>query len=118
MRHIILTFLLLISTTAWADDYKILYISTETIEIGGRKLRKGDTFSDKAVIKWTLATQSMRIKRVRGEGVKIKVVTKELMKGQKQQTVAELDKQKATTNGYASQNVKKNHTSTRQAIRY
>lgn len=118
MRQIILTMLLLLSASAWADDYKILYVSSETIEIGGKKLRKGDTFSDKAVIKWTIATQSMRIKRVRGEGVKIKVVTKELMKGLKQQTVAELDKQKATTNGYASQNVKKNHTSTRQAIKY
>lgn len=118
MRQIILTMLLLLSASAWADDYKILYVSTETIDIGGRKLRKGDTFSDKAVIKWTHASQSMRIKRVRGEGVKIKVVTKELMKSLKQQTVSELDKQKASASDYTTQTVKKNHTSTRQAIRY
>lgn len=118
MKQILLTLLLFIATSAYADDYKILYLSTETIEIGGRKLRKGDTFNDKATIKWTLASQSMRIKRIKGNGVKIKVVTKELMKGLKNQTIAELEQQKSSANGYASQNIKKNHTSTRQAIRY
>ncbi|MBQ0074378.1 MAG: hypothetical protein KBT34_09285 [Prevotella sp.] len=118
MRHIILFLLMFVFASVYADDYKILYLSTETIEIGGKEKHKGDTFSDKAVIKWTLATQSMRIKRVKGDGVKIKVVTKELMKGLKSQTVAELDKQKSSTNDYLKQNIKKNHTSTRQAISY
>ena len=79
MRHSLLSLLLFITTSAVADDYKILYLSTESIEIGGKTLRKGDTFGDQSVIKWTLASQSMRIKRINGKGVKIKVVTKFLM---------------------------------------
>ena len=117
MRHTLFVIFLFIATAAFADDYKILYLSTETITIGGKTLRKGDTFNDKAIIEWTRASQSMRIKRINGEGVKIKIVTKKLMKGLKQPTIAELDKQKASTNGYADQNIKKNHTSTR-AIKY
>lgn len=118
MRLSLISLLLFIASSAFADDYKILYLSTETIKIGGKTLRKGDTFNDKAVIEWTLNSQSMRIKRINGKGVKIKVVTKELMKGLKQSTIAELEKQKSSTNDYVNQNIKKNHTSTRQAIRY
>lgn len=118
MRYTLLTLFLFIVTSVFADDYKILYLSTENITIGGKTLRKGDTFNDKSIIEWTLNSQSMRIKRINGKGVKIKVVTKELMKGLKQSTIAELEKQKSSTNDYVNQNIKKNHTSTRQAIRY
>ena len=118
MRHTLLAIFLFIATTAFADDYKIVYLSTETITIGGKTLRKGDTFNDNDVIEWTLESQSMRIKRINGKDVKIKVVTKELMKGLKQSTIAEYDKQKSSTNSYRKQNIKQNHTSTRQAIRY
>lgn len=120
MRLSLLTLLLFIATSALADDYKILYLSTETITIGGKTLRKGDTFNDQSIIKWTLASQSMRIKRINGKGVKIKVVTKDLMKSleEKKQCIAELDKLQSSPNNYAKQNIKDNHTSTRQAIRY
>ena len=117
MKHTILALLLLFTISAYADNYKILYISTDSIIIGGKTLHKGDTFNGKDVIKWTLDSQSMRIKRISGHGVKIKIVTKELMKGLQPQTIAELDKQKSSPNNYANQNIKKNHTSTRQAIR-
>ena len=120
MRHTLLAIFLFITTTAFADDYKILYLSTETITIGGKTLRKGDTFNDKALIKWTLASQSMRIKRINGKGVKIKVVTRDLMKSlaKEKQCIAEFDKLQSSPNNYAKQNIKNNHTSTRQAIRY
>lgn len=120
MRLTLMTLLLFIASSAFADDYKILYLSTETITIGGKPLRKGDTFNDKAVIEWTLSSQSMRIKRINGKGVKIKVVTRDLMKSldKKKQCIAELDKLQSSPNNYAKQNIKDNHTSTRQAIRY
>ena len=116
MKHSLLTLLLIIATSAFADDYKILYLSTETITIGGKTLRKGDTFSDKAIIKWTLPSQSMRIKRINGKGVKIKVVTRDVMKNldKNKQCVAELDKLQSSPNGYMKQNVKDNHASTRK----
>ena len=120
MRHTLLTMFLFIAAVAFADDYKILYLSTETIIIGGKTLRVGDTFNDKSIINWTLASQSMRIKRINGKGVKIKVVTRELMKSldKKKQCVAELDKLQSSPNSYVKQNIKDNHTSTRQAIKY
>lgn len=120
MRLSLISLLLFIASSAFADDYKILYLSTETIKIGGKTLRKGDTFNDKAVIEWTLQSQSMRIKRINGKGVKIKVVTRDLMKSldKKKQCIAELDKLQSTPNNYMKQNIKDNHTSTRQAIRY
>lgn len=120
MRHTLLTMFLFIAAVAFADDYKILYLSTETIIIGGKTLRVGDTFNDKSIINWTLACQSMRIKRINGKGVKIKVVTRELMKSldKNKQCVAELDKLQCSPNSYAKQNIKDNHTSTRQAIKY
>ena len=120
MRHTLLAIFLFIATTAFADDYKILYLSTETITIGGKTLRKGDTFNDKALIKWTLASQSMRIKRINGKGVKIKVVTRDLMKSiaKEKQCIAEFDKLQSSPNNYAKQNIKDNHTSTRTAIKY
>ena len=76
MKHIILILFTLIASYTYADEYKLLYISTESIEIGGKKLQKGDTFSDKDEIKWTLPSQSIRIKRIKGDGTKIKIVTK------------------------------------------
>ena len=119
MRHTLLTMFLFIAAIAYAEDYKILYLSTETITIGGKTLRVGDTFNDKAIIQWTLVSQSMRIKRINGKGVKIKVVTRELMKSlDKKQCIAELDKLQSSPNNYAKQNIKDNHTSTRQAIKY
>ena len=118
MRHSLLSLLLFITTSAVADDYKILYLSTESIEIGGKTLRKGDTFGDQSVIKWTLASQSMRIKRINGKGVKIKVVTKALRQDLKSQCMAELDRQQNPTSSYKNQTIKDNHTSTRQAIKY
>lgn len=118
MKRIILSLFFPFAISAYADDYKILYISTDGIVIGGKILHKGDTFSDKDVIKWTLDSQSMRIKRIKGQGVKIKIVTKELMKGLRRQTIEELDKQKSSPNNYKNQNIKNNHMSTRKAIRY
>lgn len=120
MRYTLLTLFLFIVTSVFADDYKILYLSTENITIGGKTLRKGDTFNDKSIIEWTLASQSMRIKRIKGNGVKIKVVTRDLMKSlaKDKQTITELDKLQSSTNNYTKQNIKDNHTSTRQAIRY
>ena len=120
MRLSLISLLLFIASSAFADDYKILYLSTETIKIGGKTLRKGDTFNDKAVIEWSLQSQSMRIKRINGKGVKIKVVTRDLMKSldKKKQCIAEFDKLQSTPNNYMKQNIKDNHTSTRQVIRY
>lgn len=119
MRQTVYLLLMILSAIlVKADDYKILYVSTKTIKVGGKTLVKGSIFNDKSVIQWTQATQSMRIKRIQGKEVKIKIVTREMMKGLKYQTIAELDKQQSSPHSYFNQTVKKNHTSTRKAIKY
>lgn len=64
MRRLIIIFLTTILTlfTLEAEKYTIISLSTPTITIGGKPLKKGDTFSDTSTIKWVDNHQSMEVK--------------------------------------------------------
>lgn len=58
----ILTFILFCMTaSAQNESYKILYLNTPTIEIGGEDITKGDVFPANASIKWASDKQAMRV---------------------------------------------------------
>ncbi len=42
-------------------DYRILFLNTPDIEIGGKALKVNDTFKDGAPIKWTSGRQAMKV---------------------------------------------------------
>lgn len=57
-------FVLFFACKAHATEYKILYLNTKTIKIGGKKCRVGDVFDDKQTIVWTTTEQCMRAKNL------------------------------------------------------
>ena len=66
MKKSVLLFLfLLAATTLWADDYIILKMNTETIEIGIKTCRPGDIFSDESVIYWKGEKQAFRAQNLK-----------------------------------------------------
>lgn len=46
---------------ASADDFKILYLTSSDITIGGRTYKVGDTFAGNAAINWTAPRQAMKV---------------------------------------------------------
>lgn len=67
MKRFLLTFLagLITATgTLWATDYEITALTTPTISIGGKTLKKGDRFSDRGAISWADNRQSMEVKNL------------------------------------------------------
>ena len=54
----------LISSAAFCGPVKILFLNTPTINIGGKKLKVGDTFDDAAMIKWQSAKQAMKVQNL------------------------------------------------------
>lgn len=60
--HRLVAIALCIAVTICAyADYRILYINTPYIVIGGKRLKTGDTFTENATIKWTSERQAMRV---------------------------------------------------------
>jgi len=51
-------------SAVFADSYEITALSTPTINIGGRTLKKGDRFSDSGAINWSSDCQSMEVKNI------------------------------------------------------
>lgn len=47
-----------------AEKFRIMSLTTPTITIGGKTLRKGDVFSDTSTIKWVDNNQSMEVKAI------------------------------------------------------
>ena len=52
MRKILFIILLLASLSLYAEDFKILYLNTESVKIGSTVRKIGDTFKDNEVIHW------------------------------------------------------------------
>ena len=48
---------------ARAQNYKIMYLSTSHIEIGGKKLKKGDVYKHHEPVKWTKSDQWLIVQR-------------------------------------------------------
>lgn len=47
-----------------AEDYKILYITSPDISIGGKYVNVGDVFSDSAPINWTGPRQAIKVQHI------------------------------------------------------
>lgn len=63
MKKTITALTILIATflTAGADNFKILYLTTPSITIGGKTYRTGDTFAGNATISWATPRQAMKV---------------------------------------------------------
>lgn len=61
MRKIVLLALLLVSVSLRAEDFKILFINTESIKIGKTTRVAGDVFSDAEKIYWKDGKQAMKV---------------------------------------------------------
>ena len=61
MRKFFLLVLLLVSASLHAEDFKILFINTESIKIGKNTCVAGDVFSDADKIFWKDGKQAMKV---------------------------------------------------------
>lgn len=61
MRRILLFALLIVSVSLRAEDFKILFINTESIKIGKNTCVAGDVFSDGDKIFWKGGKQAMKV---------------------------------------------------------
>lgn len=61
MRRIISLLLVLASISATAQDFKILFVNTGTIRVGGKNLAKGDCFKESDKIAWSNDKQAIRV---------------------------------------------------------
>lgn len=52
--------MLLVCLNVFADDYRIVLINKGTVSIGGKKMQKGDTFTDKDIIRWESEQQAIK----------------------------------------------------------
>ena len=75
MKKLLLLLLLISSTMLYADTYKILFINTEGIKIGGKKLNVGDTFSDSDIISWSSAKQAIKVQNLQKHTIRLFTAT-------------------------------------------
>lgn len=63
MKKIITVFAIFIlsAITAGADNFKILYLTTPSISIGGKSYKTGDVFAGNAAISWSAPRQAMKV---------------------------------------------------------
>ena len=61
MRRLFLFVLLFVSTSLMAEDFKILFINTDSIKIGKNTCVAGDVFSDTGNIFWKDSKQAMKV---------------------------------------------------------
>lgn len=61
---LIIVSVFLLTLSMLADNYKIIYVNTETIKIGNKVCKKGDIFSDKDTIYWTIDSQAFKARNM------------------------------------------------------
>lgn len=61
MRKLLLFVMLFVSTSLMAEDFKILFINTDSIKIGKNTCVAGDVFSDTGNIFWKDSKQAMKV---------------------------------------------------------
>lgn len=54
---------------AKAEDYRILFINSSTINIGDKELKKGDVFSDKEIINWKSKDMAIKVMNLKSHKV-------------------------------------------------
>ena len=57
----VLVIILVAALTLCADNFKILFLTTPSITIGGKTCKVGDTFAGDAAISWTAPRQAMKV---------------------------------------------------------
>lgn len=57
----------IISSAAFGEPVKILFLNTPSINIGGKNLKVGDSFDDAATINWQSAKQAMKVQNVKSK---------------------------------------------------
>lgn len=92
-------------SAATATEYKILYLSTQSINIGGKDLKVGDVFKDEEDINWNSDEQYMRAKNVVSKKQRLFSASESKKSG----TSSILD----FLNSLYDMYIKNNHTSTR-----
>lgn len=68
----------IVCVSVGAKEYRILFLNTATISIGGKDLKKGDTFDDRDIIAWQKTDQAMKVVEV--ESGKVHVVAAKTMR--------------------------------------
>ena len=72
MRKVVAILMFLsVSSTLWADNYKILKMNTSSIKIGKRICKTGDVFSDKSVIYWAKEKQAFRAQNLKTKEIRL-----------------------------------------------
>lgn len=72
MKKIAFVFIFVLCTiNVFSDTYKILFLNTKTIVIGGKTLKTGDIFDDKQSIAWSSDKQAMKIQNVQSKRIKL-----------------------------------------------
>jgi len=61
MTRLMLTIFCVVLCLCARADYRILFLNTPTIVIGGKALKVNDTFEAGATIKWSVARQAMKV---------------------------------------------------------
>ena len=61
MRRIIIILALFASISMYAEDFKILFVNSESIKIGKAVCKAGDTFNDTERIFWKDGKQAMKV---------------------------------------------------------
>lgn len=61
MRRVFFILTLLVSASVYAEDFRILFLNTDSIKIGKNECRVGDTFSDAEKIVWKDGKQAMKV---------------------------------------------------------
>jgi len=70
-KCLIITGMLYVAFSVWADDYKILQMNTTFVKIGNRECKTGSTFSDKSVIHWSKPKQAFKAQHLKTKKIRL-----------------------------------------------
>lgn len=62
---------LAIVSSVYADDFKLLFVNSGSINIGGKDLKVGDVVSDKASISWANDKQAIKVQNLNDKSIKV-----------------------------------------------
>lgn len=60
-KKIILGLLLMAACCTYADKYKVLYVNSTDIKVGGKVIAVGSVFDEKETVKWNSEQQAMKV---------------------------------------------------------
>lgn len=60
-KELVLGLLLMVACCAYADRYKVLYVNSSDIKVGGKAIAVGSVFDEKETVRWTSEQQAMKV---------------------------------------------------------